>query len=347
MGSTDIETKYGLLSLFHAREFPSRKNTEILDLSRISDGWETEVYSFAAEYGPTAERVREELILRIYPGDNAPQTAAREYQVMKQLHAVGFPVPRVLLLELDIVFFGKPFVVMEKIDGRSMGAISDESPMAKKLELLTRFCRILVDLHALDWRPFLPESTGDETADVSQIVRQELSQWQTYTLAFKNHAFDPIFDWLQGRIADVHFGRPSVIHMDYHPYNILLRDDGAAFVIDWTGAQVSDYRLDLAWTLLLMSTYGNPEVRELVLREYERIAGHKAEQIEFFEVAACLRRLASIQISLSQGAEKLGMREGAEAMMADVDHITSVYAFLQERTDVRIAEIEELVSTLS
>ncbi len=95
-----------------------------------------------------------------------------------------------------------------------------------------------------------------------------------------------------------------------------------------------------------MSTYGNPEVREFVLREYERIAGHKVEQIEFFEVAACLRRLASILISLGEGAEKLGMREGAEAMMADADHITSVYALLQNRTAIRIAEIEELSSTL-
>jgi aminoglycoside phosphotransferase (APT) family kinase protein len=135
--------------------------------------------------------------------------------------------------------------------------------------------------------------------------------------------------------------------MDYHPYNILLRSDGAAFVIDWTSAQVSDYRLDLAWTLLLMSTYGNPEVRDLVLREYERIAGHEAEQIEFFEAAACLRRLVTIHISLSAGAEKLGMRAGAEAMMADVDHITSVYAVLRERTGIRITKIEELLSTLA
>jgi aminoglycoside phosphotransferase (APT) family kinase protein len=97
MVSTGNEIIHGLLSLY-AREFPSHQNTEIVDLARISDGWETDVYSFAAEYGPTAERSREELILRIYPGDNAPQTAAREYQVMKQLHAVGFPVPRVLLL---------------------------------------------------------------------------------------------------------------------------------------------------------------------------------------------------------------------------------------------------------
>jgi hypothetical protein len=71
------------------------------------------------------------------------------------------------------------------------------------------------------------------------------------------------------------------------------------------------------------------------------------EQIEFFEVVACLRRLASIQISLAEGAEKLGMRAGAEALMADADHIASLYAVLREHTDISIAEIEELLSTLA
>lgn len=268
---------------------------------------------------------------------------------MKQLYAAGYPVPRVLLLELDQVFFGRPFVIMEKIAGRSMGAVSDESPVEKKLEPLGQFCCIMVDLHTLDWRPFPPESTGGETVDVAQVFRQELAQWQAMAQELEIHAFDPSLDWLQEHIADVEFGRPSLIHMDFHPYNVLLRPDGAAFVIDWTSAQVSDYRFDLAWTLLLMSSYGdgNPGVRELVLDEYERIAGHHVEKIEFFDVVACVRRLASILISLSAGAETLGMREGAEAMMADVDHITNVYALLRERSGMRIAEIEELLSTLS
>jgi aminoglycoside phosphotransferase (APT) family kinase protein len=348
------EIQRGLLRLYQ-REFPSREHTQIQKLSRISDGWETDVYSYTVEYDTATGRNREERILRIYPGDDAPQKCAREFNAMEQLFEAGFPVPRVPLMELDEVYFGRPCVIMEKIDGRSMGAVADESPVEKKLELLTRFCRILVDLHTLDWRPFVRDpSLGAPldaslyaTGTVSALVRHELSQWQTYVHALQRHEFDPVFDWLMERIANVRFGEPSVIHMDFHPYNILLREDGAAFVIDWTGIQVSDFRLDLAWTLLLMSSYGNPEVRELVLDEYERVAGYHVEQIEFFEAAACLRRLGSILISLSEGPEKLGMRPDAEAMMADVDHITNVYALLRARTDITIPAVEELLSTLA
>jgi aminoglycoside phosphotransferase (APT) family kinase protein len=329
------------------RLFPAGESVRAHDLLRISDGWETDVYSFAAEYGPAGEREREELILRLYPGDDAPQKSVREYSVMEQLYQAGYPVPRVLLLEQDGALLGKPFVIMEKIAGRSLGAISDESPTQKRLELLTLFCRLFADLHALDWRPFAPDPSLYETQDMSEVIDHQLSQWQAYTHALESTAFDPVFGWLCERLPEVEFGQPSVIHWDFHPYNILVRDDGAAFVIDWTNIEVSDYRLDLAWTLLLMSTYGSPESREPVLREYERAAGHSVQQIEYFEVAACLRRLFSILVSLGAGAEALGMRPGAEAMMKDVGHIERVYARLLDRTGIPIAEVEGLLSALA
>ena len=39
---------------------------------------------------------------------------------------------------------------------------------------------------------------------------------------------------------------------------------------------ISDSRFDLAWTLLLMSTHGDPEIRGLILREYKRLSGFVA-----------------------------------------------------------------------
>lgn len=346
MHSTGNQIQSELLSLCE-RTFPSREKVQVLDLATISDGWETDVYSFTMEYEKANRRQCEGLILRIYPGDDALQKAAREFKAMKRLYEVGFPVPQVLLLELDGALFGKPFVIMEKIDGRPMGDVIVESPEKKQQELLTQFCKTFVDLHTLDWRPFVPDPSLYATRDVATIIDHDLSQWQEYLHCFQRHEFDPVFDWLRERIVDVRFGQPSVIHWDYHPWNILLTDDGAAFVIDWTNVKVSDFRLDLAWTLLLMSTYGNPEGRERVLGEYERITGHSIEHIEFFDVVACLRRLTSILISLSEGPDKLGMRPGAEAMMKNVSHIKSVYALLRDRTGITIAEVEELLLTLS
>jgi len=341
MSLADSEISSQLLRLYADRE-----SAQILDLARISDGWETYVYSFAVEHGQAGKRVRRDLILRMYPGEDAVGKSAREFSAMGKLHQLGYPVPKVIRLEQDSALLGKPFVVMEKIDGRSMGAISDTSPMQRKLELLTLFCRMFADLHALDWRRFALDPSLHGVQRPDETMRHQLSYWQGYTHALQSTAFDPVFAWLRERLPDVQSYSPSVIHMDFHPYNILLREDGAAFVIDWTNVDVSDYRFDLSWTLLLMSTYGSPESRDLVLGEYERAAGHTVEQIEYFEVAACLRRLFSILVSLGAGAEKLGMRPGAEAMMKNVDHIESVYAHLRQRTGIAIAEVEKLLSSL-
>lgn len=347
MSSTENEIR-GRLLRFYERKLASRENIEISAFMKISDGWENEVYSFTIEYRETAEQTQEDLILRIYPGDGASQKSAREFNGMKKLYELGFSVPEVLILELDDSPFSRPFVIMEKINGRLLGQVFGESSDQKRQKLITLFCKMFVDLHALDWRPFAPDPSVYERGDPYTFIKHSLSEAQRHIDRFQRNEFAPVLDWLEERYLDVPCERLSVIHLDYHPHNILMRDDGKAFVIDWTNMQVADFRIDLAWTLLLTSAYGNPEAREIVLGEYERIAGHRIEQIDYFEVAASLRRLLSIAVSLSDGASRLGMRpEAVTLMKQNVDHIKNVYAFLYDRTGIAIPEIEELISTLS
>jgi aminoglycoside phosphotransferase (APT) family kinase protein len=343
------EIRQGLLHLYETGADPrlsSVENVQIHDLGQISDGWENEVYAFAVETGQANDRARKDLILRIYPGSDAPQKSVHEFNVMKQLYAAGYPVPQVLLLERDGALFGKPFVIMERIIGSPMGAIADRAPMEAQLELLARFCQMHVDLHALDWRPFVPDSSPHETQDLSDILARQLSEWQGHVRALQGSAYDPVFDWLSVRLPDVRFGPPSLLHMDYHHYNVLVREDGADFVIDWGGAMVSDYRLDLAWTLVVMSGWGRSDLWELVLAGYERAAGCRVEQLEFFTVIACTSRLFGILASLNVGAAQVGLRPGAEAMIKNAAHIEYVYTLLNERTGIALVEVERLLSTL-
>lgn len=63
--------------------------------------------------------------------------------------------------------------------------------------------------------------------------------------------------------------------------------------------------------------------------------------------SASLRRLFDISVSLSDGADKLGMRPGAEGLMKqNAGHIKNVYALLRDRTGITIPEIEVLLSSL-
>jgi len=123
-------------------------------LAEISAGWESDMYSFAIESGPAGARQCDELILRIYPGDDALDKSAREYHGMSLLHGAGYPVPRVLVLERGDKPFDRPFVIMERIEGQMMWPLLFGAPEGRQQELLTLFCKLFVRLHALEWGSF-------------------------------------------------------------------------------------------------------------------------------------------------------------------------------------------------
>jgi len=348
------------LQAHYVRAFPARQGVQVSDLTSISAGWESDMYSFTVEHGPAGERRRQELILRIYPGDDAHAKSAREFHGMSQLHKVGYPVPRVLTLEREESPFGKPFVIMERIEGQVLWPLLSRSPEEKKRELLTLFCELFVQLHTLDWqpfdrkrsdaqdRPFVHDMARHDTGDPYTFVDRQQREWRSALAGLPEAGFLPVLEWLEARRDQAPCLRPAPIHWDYHPGNVLLRDDGSAVVIDWTQVEISDPRFDLAWTLLLVGSHESMEWHAFILREYERLAGARVEQLEYFDVAACVKRLAGVYFSLSLGPEKLGMRPDAVAMMKQqMGAHKKVYDLLLERTGIRIAEGERLLASVS
>jgi len=322
------------------------RSLRVHDLTRMTDGWETDVYalSVVAE-NPAGRQVSDELILRVYQGQGATSKAQREFATMAHLYEVGYPVPQVLLLEATDGLLGKPVMIMERIAGQSLGSILACSDQATRLTLLQKFSAMLHRLHQLDWGCFPSVILPDGTQDTGEIFWDMLDHWEAQLAGVGTKGFNSTISWLRDHLSELEFGVPSPVHLDYHPHNVLVRDDGRWFVIDWTNAAISDYRLDLAWTLVLIGSYSSWEIARYLLQAYERCADHVVDAVDDFIVAACLRRLGTIIVSLEMGAKHLGMRQGAEVMMKDIRHIRRVYALLQERADVSIADVEDLLTT--
>ena len=335
--------------------FPQQKHTRILNLTRISDGWETDVYSFSIQYQRNGKPCKENLILRLYPGDGASGKAAKEFHAMAKLHQIGYPVPKVHHLETDRPILGKPFVIMDEINGQALGKILEASTQARREGLYLLFVKLFVNLHNQDTSPFLtdhkiiPDSTGYDISNPYSYLdrllagyRHTLATLETDEPAFE--LFSEILNWLAERKQTVPCRRLSPVHLDYHPYNILVDSAGQPFVIDWTNFDITDYRLDLAWTLMLATTYGRPEMRDSVLRTYKDTADSKIENIEYFEAIAATRRLGSIYLSLKKGAEKLGMRpETTEALKRQTEHIQAVCRVLSARTGIPLRRLDGLL----
>jgi len=333
------------LERYVTEAYPDRFHPQVKEMTRINEGWESDVYTFQMVYGSQDAPQSEDLILRIYPGDDAQQKSAGEYRSLAMLHKAGYPVPQVYRLDRSGAIIDRPFMLMERILGRPMWSMFGNADDATLRKLLVQFCQLFVQLHTLDWRPYVEDARLYETGDPHAAIDRQFAGWQRVMQNFSHPDFEAVIQWLLDRRAEILCPRPSLIHWDFHPNNILVRADGSAVVIDWTGMDISDARFDLAWTLLLMTSYEGEQVREAILREYERQLGHPVEQLEFFDVAACLRRLASIAISIMAGAEKMGMRPGAQAKMQQREPVQRVYNLLVDRTGIRMPVIEQLLAS--
>jgi aminoglycoside phosphotransferase (APT) family kinase protein len=323
---------------------PDRAGLTVSQLEDITTGWEAEIHCYIVEYDGEAGRVREERVIRLFISDPDGRKAREEFKVLSALSGIGFPVPAVFHLETDGSVFGGSFIIMERVRGRILSDDFHNSTEEEAASLMEEFSRIWVWLHRLDGKELFPDFHGGNTRDyldglfvfAEKILDDSGMAW-----------FYPVLDWLREKGSDVESVGLSLIHQDYHMRNVLQREEGSLVVLDWTQASPGDYRADLAWSMLLMSTYDRPSFREIILEAYEEAAGARIMDIEYFEVLAAARRLISIASSFSVGAESLGMRpEAVEMMKGSKKHLTEVYRRLSEGTGVRLPEFEEILARL-
>lgn len=337
------------LESYLAALFPSHRDLQITELQKITLGWETEKYSLTMSYDEATGRNEQDLFIRVFVDQNAAEHATQEHQVMTKLHELDFPVPKIFCLELSDSLLSGPFMIMETIPGQSLMSFLQEASEEEASTLLSQFCEMWVDLHQLNWSSFVADPSNIVLEDPLWYINHHLSEREG---SLKRHReaqmLLPILEWLKTRSSEVPCQQLSLIHGDYHPENVLIRDDGALFVIDWGAANIADFRADLGWTMLLATTYGHP-IRESLLSEYERFSGVQLEQIEYFEVLAILGRLRDLVVSLAPtaGASTLGMRPEAVDMMKQAAfHYKNVYSLLQERTGLDLPEMEALLASL-
>lgn len=342
-----------IIQAFYQRQFTDLIDPVVRSLSPIHRGWENEVFSYDLEHGPQATRRVEKLILRIYPGRSANEKSASEFQGMQLLHRAGYPVPQVIHLCREDSPLGNPFVIMERFEGELLWSLMSSAAPHLMQEYITIFCRLFVQLHRLDWRAYVPNPDEAAPPDPFYFARREIQKFRTYENRYPVSGFLPVLDWLEDRIDLVPCHRAAVVHLDFHPENILVQTgpDGSvtrAAVIDWTNLDISDARFDIAWTSLLTRAYAGSQAQAAILQEYERQAGESIDHLQFFEVAACVRRLYGILVSIKSGAENAGMRPGAqEQMKGQMAAIGIIYEMLTGHSRIRVPEVEELIEQLT
>jgi aminoglycoside phosphotransferase (APT) family kinase protein len=327
-----------ILERYLEARFRDKAALSITQLDKLRDGWESDNYILTVEYGATGTYAT--WVWRIYSGVGSQAKAAQEFASMKKLFAAGYPVPHVLLLETEHSPVNRPFIIMEYIQGEVMWHLLDIAPADKQEQLIDQFCQLFVKLHGLDWKQFDDNLPDD---DPFFFIDHWLDDARSVLRNFPQVDASPFLEWVIARRELLTCARPSPAHQDFHPGNVLIKTDNSAMVIDWTGFDITDFRFDLAWTLVLAHAYGGSGLRDQILQGYQRHAGKPVDQIEVFEAIGCARRLLDLTVSLTQGAQRMGMNaQATEAMRADMESHRRVYRLFFERTGLQIEAFDTL-----
>lgn len=311
-----------------------------------TSGWESEIYAYTLTAGEPDQRHALKRVLRLLTGGRMAD-AKREYHFLTLVNKAGYPVPQVYALGHETDGLGFPFIIMECIQGGSFGERFIPS-LAGDPGPLTQFIALFRRLHTLDWRPFVDDPAEfEQPGNPFYYFDRLMAEFDSHLTQAGLMDFNPVMDWLKARRERVPCPQGSIVHLDFHHNNILEDADGRLVVIDWTSAQIFDFRFDLAWTLTLALAYRGPAGRAAILEAYQGEYGQPVPSLEVYEVAAILRRIGTVMISLRAGAESLGMRpEAVQAMRRDAEPLTRIYAHLCHLTGLDLPNIRGFISEL-
>lgn len=319
----------------------------VIALEKVIDtGWESEIFIYSLTYGTRSDRTTVKRALRLLTGAGF-EGAEGEYKTLLLLHKAGYPVPQVYELGEPGQIFGQPFIIMQYIQPGDHAYSLPETPQGDQGPLRA-FVALFRQLHTLNWRLYVKNPDVIDPPDQPYYhFDRQLEFFSTYFSRASFSDLDDAIVWLGEQRERTACKGASIVHYDFHPDNILESKDGKLYVIDWTSAEISDYRFDLAWTLILALAYKGDVVREMILKEYEQQLGNKVSDLEVFEAAAIVRRIGFVMLSLGNGADKMGIRpETADAMRRDKIPLTRLYNRLKEITGLTLPEVEAFLDML-
>jgi aminoglycoside phosphotransferase (APT) family kinase protein len=183
-----------------------------------------------------------------------PADIPRQARIMAALHEQGLPVPAIVATSPDPVIDGRPFVLMEAVNGdRVEGAIAAGS---NPLRLASSAVDVLRRLQAVPL-----ENTGIGSEEPMPLAG-EVTRW-TWLMDRAPSELTGQAPRLAALLVERQPipGSPVLVHGDYHFGNMLFDGGRVAAVVDWEIAQLGQPLLDLC--CLSLSHVSADSVREM------------------------------------------------------------------------------------
>jgi aminoglycoside phosphotransferase (APT) family kinase protein len=215
--------------------------------SPITEGYATYIYRFqlgAADDLP--EEFQRPLILRAYSSISGLPQLQHEAAVQRHMHARCYPAAEPLLVEESDGPLGGPFMIVEVLPGRTLLD-----------ELFRRFWRIvhapieMAEMQARLHRMPVDGFPSVDQSDSGDFLSRQLRDLRGMVEEYDLEGLRPGLEWLEEHRPSKP-AQPSIIHLDFHPMNMLCRWRRCTGILDWSDADVGDRHADVASSLVLI-----------------------------------------------------------------------------------------------
>lgn len=135
---------------------------------------------------------------------------------------------------------GRWVIISDYIEGKTLAALMEEHP-EKEDEYLELFVDLQLSVHAKR-APYLNKLKDKMNLKISQAQLDATTRYELHTRleGMKKHT--------------------KVCHGDFNPSNIIIKEDGTPYIIDWSHATQGNASADVARTYLLFCLQGKEEL---------------------------------------------------------------------------------------
>ena len=238
---------------FLHRLLPDGAAPQVTGLRRSGTGSSRENWPFDAAWTVDGERLTHRLLMRRDPPAAVVDTGRdREFRLLQRLADTAVPAPEVHWLDDTGEFLLRPTMIVSRYEGAAHRAVLRSTDPLRlgeegRLALAGRMCEVLAELHHVDI-----DTTGlrtefdDPGANPAEF---ELIRWERELDAQElepQPALRLAAAWLHDNLPSPP-QRTVLVHGDFRPANVLVRDGALHVLLDWELAHLGDPLDDLGW----------------------------------------------------------------------------------------------------
>jgi aminoglycoside phosphotransferase (APT) family kinase protein len=286
-------------------QIPRAQQLEISEFTSPEAGASNETLLFSASWLEQGERRERGLVARLKPSGQGifpSYNLALQYRAMAALADSGVPVPAMVALEEDDRVLGRPFYVMEQVQGRYLA----DNPPYHMDGWLTRCgpdergtiwrnaIREIAKINKVVWQErgfgeicdYAPHATPLEQqfAEYSRFLEWAEAQNRPYP---KLHT---CLAWLRQHQPD---NQPIALCWgDAKASNLMMQGTDICATLDWEMVHLGNPVHDLAWWLVLDGSFteglGMPPLegipgREELIALWQQESGYSAADLDYYE----------------------------------------------------------------